>query len=717
MKLKGQIMWKCLSMVLVMQAIVPGTLCAAQASGMLQMEASKAEVARYGKLELLVAWDRRYDNPFDPQEVELNVVLTTPNGQSMTVPAFFCQMYERQQLNQGRARSDWIYPVGHGQWKARFAPMHTGTYRAMARLKDKTGIIESQPISFVCVASASRGFLGVCEEDPRFMAFSDGTPFFAIGQNLAFIGEGQTVTLSKAETIFKKLTANGANFLRIWTGCHDWAMAIEARKSAWNRSWSRDNIVMPMPGLEGDPKARHCVKIESQSVTVAPSHPVALRPNTSYVIAGRFMTDSATGLRINLGGEHWETPVHATGDTTWQAFTQEFTTADRDFWLGQLTLGPVGSGTIWLDSLSLKEAGHGPELLWEADVNRPALGVYNQVDCFMLDKLVEAAQDHGIYLMLCLLTRDLYMKHLADASSRDYDTAIRYARQFMRYAVARWGYATSVAAWEYFNEIDPGLPTDRFYTEVGHYVESIDIYHHLRATSTWHPSARDCALPCLDLAQVHRYMRPGTEEAYQDEVAVVLDRAEFLRKNAPNKPSLIAEFGLADAKWGRSDYMKQDSEGVHFHTSLWASAFSGTSGTAMFWWWELLDEQDAYRHYKPLSAFLADVCFAGLGLTGATVSDGQVRVLGYQGDACAYLWISDSRATWWRQVAENKRPAPVTEGIVTIGGLKDGTYQIEWWDTFAGGVLRTDHVSCREGRLQGSMPPFSRDIACKIRPK
>jgi hypothetical protein len=548
------------------------------------------------------------------------------------------------------------------------------------------------------------------------MELSDGTPFFAIGQNLAFIGEGQYVTLSKAEEVFGKLAANGANFLRIWICCEDWAMAIEAKKSAWDRSWSRKKIAVPIPGDENDPNPRKCVKIDDKPVSVSPSHSVALRPNTHYMLIGRFMAENTAGLRINLGRNDWQIPFESSaGGERWQQFKQEFTTAENDFWLGQLTIGPAGSGTIWLDNLSLKEMPEGPELLWEADVNRRVLGVYNQVDCFILDELVEAAQSNGIYLMVCVLTRDLYMKHLADDSSDEYETAIQYAKKFMRYAVARWGYSTSVAAWEYFNEIDPGLPTDRFYAEVGDYLERIDVYHHLRATSTWHPSAKDCRHASLDVAQVHRYMRPGTDEEFKDEVAVVLDRAQFLRKHAPSKPALIAEFGLADTKWGRSDYMKQDSEGVHFHTSLWASAFSGASGTAMFWWWELLDQQDAYRHFRPLSAFLVDVCFVGLRQTDASISNEQLRLLGYQGDDCAYIWISDSRATWWNHVAENKQPAPVEDAVIEVRGLRDRQYRLEWWDTYEGRAIQTEQVSCSEGRMHIPVPSFTRDIACKIK--
>ena len=53
----------------------------------------------------------------------------------------------------------------------------------------------------------------------------------------------------------------------------------------------------------------------------------------------------------------------------------------------------------------------------------------------------------------------------------------------------------------------------------------------------------------------------------------------------------MGEFGLAEDKWGRSPYMERDTEGVHFHIALWALAFSGLSGTAMFWWWEPLDQR------------------------------------------------------------------------------------------------------------------------------
>jgi hypothetical protein len=685
----------------------------------IEIEAPASAVGRYERLELTIHLDARYDNPFDPDQVDTVMLLKAPGGEQLTVPAFYCQDYERRKLNQGRDRTNWCYPAGRGAWKARFAPMQTGPYVAIAQVKDQTGTIQSKSVRFDCVPSSARGFLRPSRRDPRFLEFTDGTPFFAIGQNLAFIGEGQYVNLTKAEEIFGKLRDNGANFVRIWTCCQDWAMAIEARKSAWDRSWQRSAPIVPVPGSENAPGPRKCVKIEGSngaSIAASPSHPVALRPKTRYMLSGRFMADGATALRASVGRDSRELSFDKAAKNRWQEFKREFVTGESDFWLGRTVFSLVGDGTIWLDGVSLREAPGGPELLWEADVNRPIRGVYNQVDCFMLDQVVEAAERNGIYLMLCLLTRDLYMKDLSDDKSAQYERAVRDAKKLMRYAVARWGYSRSVAAWEYFNEIDPGLPTDPFYTEVGEYLQGIDIYHHLRTTSTWHPSAKDCRHPLLDVGQLHHYMRPEPKEQFADEVAAVLERTKFLREHAPAKPVLIGEFGLATPKWGLSEYMKQDEEGVHFHNCLWASAFAGPSGTAMFWWWDQLDRQDAYRHYRPLAAFLTDISFVGLQPLKATASSDQNQLLGYQSDNVAYFWIFDKQATWWNQVLDKKQPTPISGETVEVRGLRPGNYRIEWWDTQEGRTIRAEQVSRGQEALQIQVPSFSGDIACKIRP-
>jgi len=684
----------------------------------LEIETSADEAEKYEKLELVVRIDQTYDNPFDPDEVDLALLINTPSNRSLTLPVFWHQRYQRRRVGAGRQADDWFYPLGEPVWTARFAPMEVGTHQAVVRLKDHRGTFESPAVRFECKPSTCKGFLRTSTRDPRFFEFSEGQPFFAIGQNLAFIGNQQYVDLSKAEKVFGQLSLGGANFLRIWTCCEDWATAIEARKSAWGRSWHWKPPIAAMPeGDRHDPN-RKCLELSGEDgsrLPVSPSHRVALLPGTGYVVTGKVRTDGKIGVHLEISPvEPLRIAVPGTR-SRWHSFRHEFTAGSDQHWLGRAAFRLDGKGTAWLDDLSLREVDGGPELLWEADVNRRVRGFYNPIDCFIVDQLVDAADKNGIYLQLCLITRDLYMSSLEDESSPKYDQTIRDAKNLLRYAVARWGCSTSVAAWEYFNEMNPGLPTDRFYAELGGHLEAIDPYRHLRCTSTWGPSAKDCRHPQLDVAQVHFYVRPSDRQRGTDEVDAVLARTDFLRQHAARKPALVAEFGLATEKWGLSDHMKADTELVHFHNSLWASALSGLSGTAMFWWWDQLDRMEAYDQYRPLATFLADVPWttAGLKDASATVSNPRVRAIGLKGRDCAYLWMFNSDSAWATEGVRGVRPSDIRNATIKLNELSSGTYQVEWWDTHQGRIISQSNHSTTTGTLRLSVPSFNNDIACK----
>lgn len=687
----------------------------------LGIEPSAKTVGKYEKVEFIIRVDAQYGNPFDPEQVDLIIELRSPGGEKLSIPAFYCQQYEPRRVARGRAEATWMYPAGTPVWKARFAPMEVGAYRAAAKLKDRTGTRRSAEVTFQCKPSSRKGFLQVSKKDPRFFEYTEGGPFFAVGQNLAFIGEGQYVNLAKAEEIFATLGRQGANYLRIWTCCKDWAMAVEARKSAWGRSWNWKPPLVEMPGDEGAQSGRKCVRLsggDGAALAVSPSHAVALRPDTRYVFSARVRTEAGAAVRVEIGQHHMDRGVESGPQGPWQGLRLEFRTGGNELWLGRTVLRLEGQGTAWIDGLSLKEAGGGPELLWEADVNRPARGFYNPVDCFMLDQVVEAAERHGIYLQLCLITRDLYMGDLKDDTSPEYQQAIDDAQHLLRYAVARWGYSTSVAVWEHFNENDPNLPTDRFYTETGEYLEQIDVYGHLRSTSTWHPSPRDCRHPELDVADVHFYLRPADKRRLRDEVEAVLDRARFLREHAPGKPALLGEFGLANEKWQPTAEMNSSDRVIDFHNAIWASSLSGTSGTAMFWWWDRLDRRNHYPHYRPLSEFLRDVPWTTARLEPATItpSDPRIRPVALQGPRRVYLWLFNPQAAWSSVVIRKVQPQEIRGATLEIKGLAAGEYVVQWWHTREGRVIQESKASPTSGVLRLEVPPFTRDVACRIEP-
>ena len=665
------------------------------------------QVPRHHTLEFQVDWPKAYTNPYNPAEVRVDLEVTSGKD-TWRVPAFWAQDFEWVPAPANARGQDWFYPRDAGGWRARFAPLREGTHSARVVVQDAAGQVRSAPVEFTSTPSDSPGYVRVSKTDPRFFEFTSGKPFFAVGENVAFIGDQQYVSVARAGQIFARLSENGANHARIWTGCGDWAMGIEAPKNAFARSWDRGSNIVASP----DNPERKCAQVTSvKPLRVEPSHRVALRPSRDYILKGRWRSEGAT---VKLDA-HGQSATLQNGKAEWVPFSLSFTTGPKERWLGSVTFSLQGSGRGWVSDLSLKESAGGAELLWEADPNRPARGVYNQLDAFWLDEVVRSAEKHGIYLQLCLLTRDLYMKVLKSPDSPEYARCIEDAQQFLRYAVARWGASTAVSTWEYWNEMDPGMPTDKFYTACGEFLREVDIYQHLRSTSTWGPSARDCRHPALDYADTHFYLRPDDAKRLHDEVHAIQDRARWLRENAPAKPAILGEFGIADNQWRLLPEMNKKSELVDIHNALWASALSGLSGTGMSWWWERLDQQDVYPLFKPLTQFIAEIPWTTGNLRTAQLSspNPELRLIGLQSrDTEAWAWLFHTNSAWKHVHASGSRPN-VESVELKLSGLQSGQYTVKWFDTWSGTVVREDKA--QGPVLEVRSPAFQGDIAVRIK--
>lgn len=672
----------------------------------LTIEGVPGPVGRFQKAEFTLRADVVGDNPYDPEEIDFRLEVTLPSGGRVWTPAFYDQPYEHRPLTRRENGGEWMYPAGPAAWKVRFAPTELGRHVCAAVLKDRAGTARSEPLSFECVASDDRGFVRVSRRDARYMEFDNGSPFFAVGQNVAFV-----TNATRTAEMIRRLGENGANFARVWACAEDWAMAIESRKSAFGRSWAWNPPFVSLPEQEGYHSDRLCIRLSGEAGAVLelqPCHGIPLRPNTKYRLAGKTRGGELT-VALDRGAAR---PIPARKQ--WAPFSEEFTSGADQWWMSGPVFRLTSKGAVLLRDLSLTEAGGGPELLWEADPNRPLLGAYNQPDCDMLDRVVEAAERSGIYLQVVLFTRDHYMAMLARENGRSYEQAIAHGRRLVRYAAARWGYSTHIAAWEYFNEMNPGLPTDRFYTELGNALDEADVNRHLRANSTWSSPSKDYRHPGLDTADLHYYIRPSTGHLYRDEVASVLSRWEMMRKNVSGRPIIFAEFGITDDRWQRARELDNDKDFVHLHNALWASAMTGFASTVCHWYWDDVQRRDLYHNYRGISAFAAQVPWTSGRLRQAVAAcDKGLRTVGLAGDNGVYLWISDPGATWWPVAMEGRLPQPI-EGAVMQVELPAGAYQIEWWDTRKGEVTARQQVQSAEGRVSVAVPRFAGDVACRI---
>lgn len=253
--------------ILITSVILPA---ASAAPRELSLQTAAKSVKQYAKVEFDLSVPTNYENPYDPDEVDLHLELTGPGNKRTILPAFYYVPFNYQPPQRGNDR-EWLYPTAAGSWKARFAPAELGAYEVVAVLKDRAGVVRSAPVRFEATPSQDHGFIRVSTKNPRYLAFDDGSPFFAVGQDVAFIKNSRL-----AGEMLARLGASGGNFARVWACGEDWALSVESRKSAWGRSWAWNPPIALMPGDEGFQLGRLCLKIEGDAgaaITCSPSRP------------------------------------------------------------------------------------------------------------------------------------------------------------------------------------------------------------------------------------------------------------------------------------------------------------------------------------------------------------------------------------------------------------------------------------------------------------
>jgi hypothetical protein len=171
----------------------------------------------------------------------------------------------------------------------------------------------------------------------------------------------------------------------------------------------------------------------------------------------------------------------------------------------------------------------------------------------------------------------------------------------LRFLIARWGYSPSIAAWEFFNEIDNAVftPTPHdsvlidhkiitsWHDEMSTYLKKNDPYHHIITTSISHRDIKGMNdLPNIDLNQKHIYNRTHLIPS------VILEYAL-----AHKKPYVIGEFGY-DWNWDNVKHEYGTNFDFDYKRGLWYGLFSPTPILPMTWWWEYFDERNMTPYFK-----------------------------------------------------------------------------------------------------------------------
>jgi hypothetical protein len=163
----------------------------------------------YQKVEWQINVKGNWINPYNQDEVVVDMHFTTPSGKQLTLPCFYVSG------NSGEA----------SLWAARFAPTELGKYTYYCSYKNSKGLIsQSKKLSFIANPSKDLGFLRM-NTDWTFKT-DNGALFRGIGENIGW--ESRDTDDSKYfkalhenprfnyDFMLKKLAQNGGNFFRTW---------------------------------------------------------------------------------------------------------------------------------------------------------------------------------------------------------------------------------------------------------------------------------------------------------------------------------------------------------------------------------------------------------------------------------------------------------------------------------------------------------------------
>lgn len=245
-----------------------------------------------------------------------------------------------------------------------------------------------------------------------------------------------------------------------------------------------------------------------------------------------------------------------------------------------------------------------------------------------LDQLVQLTDSLGLY---CMLTLDWH-GHLMEAGgwrNSPYNRAnggpaatptefftLPAAQQKyqdkLRYVVARWGYSTNIAAWEFFNEVDNAVFTQQdslliphaavtlWHAEMSRYLKDLDPYRHLVTTSISHRDILGLnSIPYIDFNQKHIYKHtekiPAIYPAYIQNFG---------------KPYVVGEFGF---RWEDANPTYAADFNYDYRRGLWYGLFSPTPVLPMTWWWELFDDQRMTPYFRAVRDVSDQMLAAGHG--------------------------------------------------------------------------------------------------------
>ncbi len=688
-------------------------------------------VPLYGTVEVNINVSADIDNPFDPSDVNVSVVFTAPSSQTVEISAFYYQEYDRSLLG----NQEVLTTVDEPFWKARFTPTEVGEYSFYAKLNKDAQTETTDSYTFDVSSSGNRGFVRVSSVDSRFFRFNDGSSLFFVGHDVCWSESRGTFDY---DDWFSSMNQSGETITRIWMA--PWVFGIEWTELgsySLAEAWRLDYVLR-----KAEEKGIYVLLCFMNHGQLQASGSTAQWADNPYNRANGgplenpedfWTNEEAAALvkrRLKYIVSRWG---YSTNVLAWELWNEVELTDNYDFaevsqWHNEMaefvrSSDPYGH-LITTSSDSRFGSLQSLDLL---TVHRYGPTGFLDIGGAVHDLIVDLVQRYQKPVILAEFGADWRWSE-DSYTTRDVD-GVQIHNGIWSSVLS--GSASSAMLWWWDNYIHPN-----------------NLYYHFEALSRFlegvkpdEAELRNLEVQFVQPTQINvedlcnltiypslGWSRPETDVFEVDLYGNVSNASQLsgyvhgaYHPELRNNPTFIVNFTFGGEVVVHVNSVA--NSGAVLRIFVDGSLAKTVNLTDIDGENEGFVDEYNLDVSVPISAGRHEVKLDNGGndwytidyvtLTNAVLKSSKARIIGLCNDSFAMVWVQNKEHTWWNVV--NQKPVETLESVdFELLSFQDGTYTVEWWDTYTGEIVRTESIQAVGGKIPLHVENLDRDIAIKI---
>jgi hypothetical protein len=722
------------------------------------IEVSDTEIPVFGKIEIDVFLSGHDSDRSDLDNITLSGRFVTPSGDLKEIAGFYTEEYD---LTREKGRE---ILIGKGKpfWRVRFCPEEEGTYRVVLHISKGKTTEQRGPFFFDAVKNEVPGFVKVDKQHGFYMEFDDGTPYFAVGESIAWVKRNNTIR--EYEYFFDKLKENKCNYSRVWLV--EWNMPIE-----WIETDETSGTVFGIGKYSLD----NSWKLDQVFKTAEEKGIYLLLTLDTY---GSIMEEKGfwgegkwhRNPYNSINGGPCETPEDFWTDKKAKELFKKKLKYIISRWgyspnlLAFELWNEVNAPVEWVKEMSeyiKKEDPYGHLVTTSIGYPFDKKHLYDESKVWELDS-IDFTQTH-------LYGEGGNIKDIAKAvSEKCWEMAERYKKPHL---MAEIGldcraddakYDKTGKGVQLHNSLWASVMSKSFGTSMTHwkeYVEKFDLYHQFAAVSNFTETINwterewnkvriqnvtrnkqksrqyeDMIVECAG-----DWAEPGGEEITITEKGLVRGKVnQFIhgvsKSDMRYSPVFHVQYPVDGKFILEVDSVAQGAElKVYIDgEKTWEHVFLTGPGEGEWKKSVLNKDHDVYiceydkKYEIPVSAGAHKIVIENDGIDWIRLKSiiltkyldkniPRITVMGLSSGTEAILWVKDKQYSWAVVHEKNsKEPEPINNIRLNILDMEDGRYGIEYWDTQTGNITGRYSAISEKGILPLEIKQLKNDIVCKV---